>query len=189
MIIRDKALKILHEHIQNPNLRRHGLAVEAAMKALAGHFGETDMDKWGIVGLLHDADYEETKDDVAQHGLKTVEWLKAAGETDQEIFAAIAGHNYSRNGSAEPSDNLSWSVYCVDELTGLIVAAALVQPEKKLSSVTLESVQKKFNQNSFAAGVDREQIKMCQEKLGIPLPEFIKITLESMQGISTELGL
>lgn len=191
MISREQALEILYEHTKLENLRRHGLAVEAAMRNLATHFNTPagEVDKWTIVGLLHDADYEETKDRVERHGLETVGWLKAAGETDQDLLDAIAGHNYPRNNAKMPNNNLSWSVYCCDELTGFIVAVALVRPEKKLSSVTVDSVLKKLNEKGFAAAVDREQIKMCEEKLGIPLPEFVKITLEAMQEISRDLKL
>lgn len=191
MISREKALEILYEHTKNENLGRHALAVEAAMEGLAKYFNvpQDDVREWKIVGLLHDADYEETKNDVANHGMQTVEWLKSAGETDNEIMDAIAAHNYSHNGASAPSSNMAWSVYCCDELTGFIVAVALVRPDKKLSSVTVDAILKKLDEKSFAAAVDREQIKMCEEKLGIPLPEFVKITLESMQNISDQLGL
>lgn len=191
MVNREQALEILHEHTKSENLRRHALAVEAAMEVLARHFGvsEDETGKWKIVGLLHDADYEETKDDPSQHGLKTVQWLRDADQTDEEILGAISAHNYSRNGTAAPSNKMSWSVYCVDELTGFIVAVALVQPTKKLSSVSVDSVMKKLGDKSFAAAVDRVQIKVCEEKLGIKLPAFVEIILQSMQAISVELGL
>ncbi|MFZ5365931.1 MAG: HD domain-containing protein [Patescibacteria group bacterium] len=188
MISREKALEILHNNMRNQNLRRHCYAVESAMRALARKFGE-DEEKWGLVGLLHDADYEKTKDNPEKHTLLTVEWLKNAGETDSEIISAVLSHNFGHTGENAPKNNLEWSLYCCDELTGFIVAVALVMPDKKLSSVSVESVVKKFPQKAFAAAVKREQIAMCEEKLGIPLPEFVKITLEAMQIISGELGL
>ena len=188
MITREKALEILHANMQNQNLRRHCYAVEAVMRALARKFGE-DEEKWGLVGLVHDSDYEKTKENPDKHALLAVEWLKNAGETDPEIVSAILSHNFEHTGKNEPKNKLEWSLYCCDELTGFIVAVALVMPDKKLSSVSVESVVKKFPQKAFAAAVKREQIKMCEEKLGISLEEFVKISLTAMQGISEELGL
>jgi len=188
MLARSQSLELLHSHMQNPNLRRHCYAVEAVMKALARHFKE-DEEVWGIVGLLHDGDYEEVKKDPSQHTLKMYGWLKAAGEEDQRILEAILSHNFAHTGNNAPKNNLEWSLYCCDELTGLIVAVALVRPDKKLSSVTVESVLKKWNVKQFAAGANREQIEKCEEKLGIKLPDFIQIALSAMQGISADLGL
>lgn len=185
---REESLNLLHSHMQNPNLRRHCYSVEAVMRALARHFGE-DEEIWGIVGLLHDGDYEETKNDPKQHTLKMATWLKEAGETNQSILAAILSHNFAHTGQNEPNNNLEWSLYCCDELTGLIVAVALVRPEKKLNAVTVDSVMKKWDVKAFAAGVHREQIKTCEEKLGIKLEEFIRLALTAMQSIHEELGL
>lgn len=174
--------------MQSTNLRRHCYAVEAVMRALAKRFGG-DEDKWGIVGLLHDGDYEETKSNPSEHTLKMVEWLKAAGEMDEEILNAILSHNYSHTGQSAPKTPMEWALYCCDELTGLIVAVVLVRPDKKLASTTAEAVQKKWNQKAFAAGVNRKQIEQCEEKLGIPLPEFISIALSAMQKKHQDLGL
>lgn len=118
-----------------------------------------------------------------------VEWLKQAGETDEEIINAILSHNYAHTGQNSPKNKLEWSLYCCDELTGLIVAVALVKPDKKLASVTTDSIMKKWNEKSFARGVKREQIEECKPRLGIPLESFIQIALEAMQGISEDLGL
>ncbi len=188
MITREQALKLLHKNMQNVNLRKHCYAVEAAMKTLARHFKE-DEEKWGIVGLLHDGDYEKTKDTPEKHTLLMVEWLREAGETDKEILSAILSHNYAHTGQNSPNNKLEWSLYCCDELTGFIVAVALVRPDKKLASVTVDSILKKWNQKAFAAGVKREQIEECKPRLGIPLREFIEIILAAMQGISGDLGL
>lgn len=188
MFTREQALELLHQHMQNQNLRRHCYAVEAVMKGLAKHFGE-DINTWGIAGLLHDADYEKTKNDSTKHVVTIVSWLKEAG-VNEAIINAIYAHGWNYvEGCPEPKNNLEWSLYCCDELTGLIVAVALVRPDKKLSSVTVESVQKKWDNKSFASGASREQIAMCEEKLGIKLADFIGIALSSMQGISNELGL
>jgi predicted hydrolase (HD superfamily) len=191
---RDKVLKLLHQHMQNQNLRRHCYAVEAVMRALYRRLEDhqqtqKEEDKWGIVGLLHDGDYEETKDTPELHTMKMVEWLKKEGVKDKELIEAILSHNFSRTQQNPPKNKLEWSLYCCDELTGLIVAVTLVKPDKKLASVTADSVLKKWNSPSFAAGVDRKQIEECESRLGIPLRDFIEIALTAMQGISPELGL
>lgn len=188
MFSKNDAIKLLHKKMQNQNLRRHCYAVAAVMKDLAQHFKE-EGDLWEIVGLLHDGDYEETKPTPELHTLKMVEWLKQESGVKKEIVEAILSHNYAHTGQNPPKNNLEWSLYCCDELTGLIVAVALVKPDKKLSSVTLDSVLNKWKTTSFAAGVKREQIEECQNKLGIPLNDFIKIALSAMQKISSELGL
>lgn len=146
---------------------------------------------------MHDGDYEKTKETPEKHTLLMSEWLKAVNENDPEIHSAILSHNYAHltdakigdSGLHEPNSNLEWSLYCCDELTGLIVAVALVKPDKRLSSVTVDSIMKKWKEKSFAGGVKREQIEKCEEKLNIPLREFIGIALEAMQGIAPELGL
>lgn len=194
---KQEALELLHTKIQNQNLRRHCYAVGAVMRGLARHFNEKqpasaeryDEAQWEIAGLLHDMDYEVTKDDPTKHTHLAVEWLS---ETDvsKDVKDAILAHGWGYvDGNPEPSNNMEWSIYCCDELTGLIVACALVKPDRKLSSVTVETVKNKWNQKAFAAGVDRKQIEMCEEKLDIPLDEFIGIALSSMQEIHEDLGL
>ena len=184
---REKAWKLLNDHMKNQNLVRHCLSVEAAMRSLAGHFSE-DKELWGIVGLLHDGDYEEVKDKPELHTIKMAEWLKEAGETNEKLLSAILSHNFAHTGQNPPKNNLEWSLYCCDELTGFIVAVSLVK-DKKLSNVTVGSVLNKFPVNSFAARVNRDQIRMCQEKLNLELSEFIDIVLKSMQKVHNELGL
>lgn len=188
MITRDQAWLLLEKNMSSLNLRRHCLAVEAAMRVLARHFSR-DQEKWGIIGLLHDGDYEKTKDQPEQHTLQMVAWLKEMGEEDPEMILALLSHNFSHTNQNPPQNKLEWSLFCCDELTGLIVAVALVKPDKKLASVTVESVLKRWKEKSFAAGVKREQVGQCEEKLGIPLPQFIEIVLQGMQGISDQLGL
>lgn len=165
--------------IKNPNLIRHGLAAGACMKALAKRLGQ-DEKKWETVGILHDADYELTKDNPKQHG------LLITGQPE-DILEAIKFHNKDFIPAKESL--MGWGIYCCDELTGIIVACALVRPDKKLESVEVSSVMKKLPIKTFAAGAVREQIYLCEEKLGIPLPEFVEICLTAMKGISKELGL
>ncbi len=188
MITRQQAWELLNDHMKNQNLLRHCLSVEAVMKALAKQYRE-DEQLWGIVGLLHDGDYEEVKKDPSQHTLKMHKWLTDLGETDKRILEAILSHNFAHTGKNAPKNNLEWSLFCCDELTGLIVAVTLVRPDKKLATVTVESVMKKWDVKQFAAGVKREQIAMCEEKLGIKLNDFIGVALSAMQKISAELGL
>jgi predicted hydrolase (HD superfamily) len=190
---REQALKLLHSKMQNTNLRRHCYAVEAVMGALYKrlenhHQTKEGEEKWRIVGLLHDGDYEETKATPELHTIRMAEWLKKEGVTDKELLDAILSHNFAHTGQNEPKNNLEWSLYCCDELTGLIVAVALVK-EGKLANVTVESVENKWNKLAFAGGVDRKQIEKCEERLGIPLHEFIEIALTAMQNVHDELGL
>ena len=190
MITREVALKLLHEKMQNQNLRRHCYAVEAVMQALARHF-KKDEKKWGIAGLLHDADYELTKDKEPKknHTKHVLKWLKEL-EKDTDIYDTVAAHAWGFvDGAPQPKTKMQWALYCGDELTGLIVAVALVRPDKRLVSVTVDSIMKKWNSKSFAAGVDREQIEECKPRLGIELRQFVQIALEAMQGISKDLGL
>ena len=179
------ALKLVTDWTTNKNLVKHMLAVEATMGCLARHFNE-DEDLWKVIGLIHDADYEKYPE---KHPLVLIEELEKRNE-DSVIINAIKSHAWGyREGLPEPKTNLEWSLYCSDELTGLIVAVTLVRPEKKLSLVTVENVLSKWKKLDFAKGVDRENIALCEEKLRIKLPDFIQIVLTSMQDISSELGL
>lgn len=193
MITREKALEILYTHMPNKNLVKHCIAVEYTMKALCkkliDNASEEEIERWGRAGLMHDADWEETRGDFAMHTQKTVEWLKEAGETDERIFQAIYAHNYNHNQANPPKDPMEWSLYICDELTGFITAVALILPDKKLALVKVESILKRFPNKKFAAGVHREQIELCEEKLGIPLPEFVILVLTAMQAHAEELGL
>lgn len=182
---RQEAYKLLTEMVENKNLVRHGVAVEAIMKALARRFGE-DEEEWGIVGLLHDADYEVTDKDPQRHTLVISEKLAKLG-VSEKIINAIKAH--SDEIKPEKENLLEKAVYAADELSGLITACALVQPDKKLSSVSVESVMKKFPNKSFAAGAIREQIATCKDALGIELEDFVKLSLEAMQSVSDDLGL
>lgn len=192
---RDQALKLLHENMKNVNLRRHCYAVEAVMRNLykrlkSGKQTQKEEDIWAIAGLLHDADYEETKDDAkVAHTKEVLKWLEEL-DAHSDITDAVASHAWGHvEGAPEPKTKMQWALYCCDELTGLIVAVALVKPDKRLASVSVDSVLKKWNSESFASGVNRKQIEQCKPRLGIPLREFVKIALNAMQTISEELGL
>lgn len=188
LIAREEALKIVDSNIANKNLVKHCVAVEGAMRSLARHFGE-DEDMWGLAGLMHDADWEKTAEDPSIHTTKTIEWLKEAGETNEVLIEAIAAHNYMHNNHPEPKDNFEWSLSCCDELTGLITATTLMLPDKKLRSVKISSIMKKFANKKFAAALDRDHIALCETKLGIPLEQFMQIVLDGMIEKEQELGL
>src|SRR3990167_6559667 len=173
---RDEAYQLVVDWTKNPNLVKHMVAVEGIMRALAKHFGE-DEEAWGLAGLLHDADYEMFKDDPQKHPSKIFEELEKR-QVDERIINAIKSHAWGwKEDLPEPQTKMEWSLFCCDDLSGFIIACALVRPDKKLASVTLESMQKKWGQKSFAAGAKREHAELCQEKLGIPLSEFMQIAL------------
>ena len=190
------ALNLLHSKMQSVNLRKHCYSVAAVMRALAEYFAKKDKsadakamaDKWEIVGLLHDGDYEFTKTDPGNHAKLMAQWVRETGETDDELLTGIESHGWFHEGK-KPETKMQWALFTCDELTGLIIAVTLVRPDKKLANVTVENVLSKWKSKSFAAGVKREDIEHCDKELGIPLPEFIDIALKAMQGISSELGL
>lgn len=181
---RQEALDLLHKNVKNKNLRKHCYAVEAVMCSLAEHFGE-DKDLWGVAGLLHDIDYETTKDDPERHSQVGGEMLREAGLPDELVHAVIA-HNPAHG--VERTTLLDKALYAADPVTGLIVAAALISPEKKLASIDTQFVMNRFGEKSFARGANREQIKSCSE-MGMELEEFIGLSLKAMQEISDDLGL
>jgi putative nucleotidyltransferase with HDIG domain len=182
---REKLLNLLKENLKSPNLIKHSLAVEAGMRALARYFGE-DEEKWAIAGLLHDIDYEKTKGDPNLHSKVGSQILREMG-FDQEICDAILTHNEAHG--ILPLSRMAKALFCLDPLTGLIVAATLVLPSKKLKDLKVENVLNRFKEKSFAKGANREIIKKCEEYLGLPLEKFIEITLKAMQEISDQLGL
>lgn len=138
------------------------------------------------MGLLHDSDYELTKNLPEKHTLVLEE--KIGDKIKPEIMYAIKCHNFDNN-KVTPKSLMDWSIYTCDELTGFIIACALIHPDKKLNSVTVDFVQKRMKETSFAKAVNRNQIKLCEDKLKIPLAEFIEIVLGSMQKINKDLGL
>ncbi len=194
-LTRDQALDLVKTMLKNPNLVKHCLAVESVMQGVCENLKakhpelpseEFDVEEWGLVGLLHDADYEITGQDLSQHTLVISEKIRELG-ADTRIINGIQGHYEKIKPNRE--NYLEHAIYCVDELAGLITAVALVRPEKSLAAVTTDSVMKKIPQKSFAAGALREQILACEEELGIPLRDFVEIALTSMQGVAKELGL
>lgn len=184
MITREEALAFLRKYIRNENLIKHSLAVEAIMRGLARRLGR-DEEIWGLTGLLHDLDYEYTQDDPMEHGVVACEMLK--GLVPEEILDAIKAHNYKYT-SQVPTRSLEKALIAADAVSGLIIATALVMPSKKLSEVRVETLMKKFDDKSFARGADRRKISICYD-FGIPLKEFLEISLKSLQAIADDLGL
>lgn len=192
MINREEALQLLKKYIKTENTIKHMIATEAIMRALAKRFEPEKEEEWAMVGFLHDIDYETIDQETYEgHALKSVEILKEEGvDLPDSVYQAIIAHNYDRLGSEyNPKNKMDWSLFICDSLTGLIVATALVRPSKKLADVKVKSVMKKFKEKSFAAGTRREDIKLCEEKLGIALRDFVEIGLKAMQEVSDQLGL
>lgn len=191
---RADAYKLLNEMMQSKNLIRHGLAVEAIMKSLCRYLKEKhpelpdeefNEEEWGIVGLLHDADYELIGKDLEKHTLVTAERLRELGVSER-IIEGVRAHHW---GVKPTRDNImEKAVFCADDTSGLITACALVK-DKKLSNVTVETVIKKISKKDFAAGAKREQILASPDELGIPTEKFVGIALKAMQDISDEIGL
>ena len=181
---RDEAVSLVKEYVKRENLFKHILAVEAIMRGLARHFGE-DENRWALVGLLHDVDFEKTMDEPSKHALMAEEILK--GKVDEEIIETIKAHNYEHTG-VEPKTRMAKALIAADAVSGLIVAAALVMPSKKLSNVKLETLEKKFKQKDFARGVSRERILFCEE-IGIQREKFFELALDALKEVSEELGL
>lgn len=190
-ITHPKALELVHQYISDPITKLHLRESEVIMRALAKRLGE-DEEKWGIIGLLHDIDWELTKTNPTEHCVKCQEILKQAGASDF-LIETIMSHGYFNEMIPQLKDRQRTTViqHCLvaaETLTGLIIASALMMPDKKLASLSLESLKKKFKIKKFAEKCSRELILEC-EQAGIPLEEFLQIGLVSLQGISGELGL
>ena len=181
---REQAATLLHEWVQNANLRKHCYAVEAAMRAYAAKYGE-DAERWGLTGLIHDFDWERHPTPQL-HPMAGVEVLRAAGWPD-DVRRAVLGH---ATYSGVPRDTLmARALFACDELSGFLVACALVTPEKKLALVAVESVRKKMKSAGFARNVNRDDIVNGATELGVDLDEHIAFVRDAMLGIAGELGL
>ena len=180
---RERALEIVKKYTTKEITYRHLISVEGVMRALARHFNE-DEDTWGLAGLWHDLDYDETAEDFDRHTHLTVEWLRAEGMNDETILNAILAHKYPDHRHAL----IDTAIVHADAVAGLIVACALVRPEKA-NGMKVSSVKKKLKEKSFAPGVEREEIRNVEESLGIPLDEFLAIAIAGVQEIAPEIEL
>jgi putative nucleotidyltransferase with HDIG domain len=179
---RDEALTLVKQHLKNKNLVKHSLAVEACMRALAEKLDE-DIDKWGLAGVLHDLDYEITEKSPELHTTETVKILENLG-ISPDIIQSVKAHA----AMVPCQTKMDYSIFSIDPLTGLIIAATLMHPTKKLKDVDLAFVKRRYKEKSFARGAKREEIEQIRE-IGIDLDDFISICLEAMQGIDKDLGL
>ena len=181
---REEALALLREYNPTESLVKHGLAVEAVMRRFAGKLGG-DPEVWGIVGLIHDLDYERFP---AEHCRKTGEILRERGWPEEYIRAAVS-HGWGICSDVEPVSPMEKTLYAVDELTGLVATTALVRPSKSVMDVAVSSVKKKWKDKRFAAGVDRSIIERGAQRLGMELDELIGGAIEGMKDAAVELGL
>ena len=186
---RPETLALMHEYTASESLRKHMLAVEGAMRAYAGRFGE-DEERWAIAGLIHDFDYERFPNNAhsatEEHPAEGVRILKSKGYPD-DILQAILGHAHYTNTPRE--SRMAKTLFAVDELTGLITATALVRPSKSVHEVETKSVRKKMKDKAFARGVSRDDVINGATELGVDLDEHITFVIESMQARSADLGL
>ena len=181
---REEALALLRQYNKNESLIKHALAVEGVMRYMARKRGE-DEEKWGIVGLIHDLDYEQFPD---QHCKKTEEILKENDWPEEYIRAAVS-HGWGICTDVKPESEMEKVLYAIDELTGLVVTSALVRPSKSVMDMKAKSVKKKWKQKQFAAGVDRTIIENGAEMLGVELSELITDTIMGMRDVAVEIGL
>lgn len=182
---REEAWDLLRKYNTDEALLKHALAVEAVMGHYADIFGENDPEKWRVVGLIHDLDYEQYPD---EHCQKTRELLEREG-WPEEYIRAVQSHGWKICTDIEPLEKMEKVLYTIDELTGLIVATALMRPSKSIMDLTAKSVKKKWKQKGFAAGVKRDVVEEGANLLGMELNDIIEETIKGMQKVADELGL
>jgi len=184
MLTRQEAFSLVKKNVSKRNVIFHMLAVEAIMRSAARHFGE-DEEHWGLIGLLHDIDYEKTERTPEKHGLLAEEMLK--GLVPENVIRAVKTHNSQHTG-VKPESLVEKALVACDAISGLLVACALVMPSKKLAEVKVETVAKKFRDKDFARGADRERISMCEE-IGVSKEKFFEMSLDGLKSIASEIGL
>ncbi|MEM7821216.1 MAG: HDIG domain-containing protein [Candidatus Aenigmatarchaeota archaeon] len=181
---REEALELLNQNIKKEYLIKHSIAVEAIMRGVASFLGE-NIEEWGIVGLLHDIDFEKTENSPEKHGILAEEILRE--RVREDLIKVIKAHNFENNGT-KPEKNIEKALIAADSVSGLIIATALVMPSKKLEEVRVESIIKSFKDKTFARRCSRERITFCED-IGIQKEKFFEISLKSLQKIHEELGL
>lgn len=181
---REEAYQLLTEYNKSDNLIKHALAVEGVMRYMARKLGE-DEEKWGVIGLVHDLDYEKFPE---EHCQKSEEILKEKGWPEQYIRAVVS-HGWGLCSNVEPQTELEKVLYAIDELTGLVVTTALVHPSKSIMDVKVKSVKKKWKDKKFAAGVNRSVIEQGAQMLGMEITDLIADTIAGMQEVAEEIGL
>ena len=184
---REEALALLRKHNSDESHIRHALAVEATMRHFARKMG-SDEDLWGVVGILHDIDWEKTMSNPQRHCNLAPELLREAG-VDEEVIHAVQSHGWSLCTDVEPGNDMEKTLFTIDELTGLIITAGLVRPSKSLSDLEVKSVKKKWKDKAFAKGVNREVIRKGAEIMDMPLDEVIENTILALRPVEREIGL
>ncbi len=182
---RPQAYELLKKYNQNESLIKHALTVEAVMRHFAGLFGETDIQKWGIIGLCHDLDYEM----YPEEHCKKVRQILTEEKWPEDYIRAIESHGWGLCVDVKPLHKMEWVLYTIDELTGLITAAALVRPSKSILDMEIKSIKKKWKDKAFAAGVNRQVIEDGAKNLGMELDTVITETLEGMKKVAESIGL
>ncbi len=179
-----RAAALVTAHLHTVNMVKHSWAVEAGMRRMAEHLGE-DADRWALTGLLHDLDYEMTKDDFPRHGIVSGEILRKEGFADGAVLAAIIEHT----GNTPAESRMGRALYAVDPATGFIVACALMHPEKKVAVVPPDFMVKRFAEKRFAQGASRDQMRKAEEWFGLPVAEFLTLVRDGMAVRAAEIGL
>ena len=179
---RAEALALVRDKAEKETTVRHLISVEGVMRRLARHFGENE-DTWGLVGLFHDLDQDQTHDDAGRHAYQAAEWLREAG-VEERIVNGVLAHAHE----SYRTDQMSQAVVHADAVAGLLVAAALVRPQKA-EGMKVSSVKKKLKEKAFAPGVNREEIVEAEDRLGLPLDEFISLGIEGLQSVAAEIEL
>jgi uncharacterized protein len=182
---RQEALSLLKTHLMNDQLIKHSIATEAIMAAIALEAGENP-ERWGLIGLLHDIDFELTRDTPQRHTLEAETILRAAG-FDDDFISIIQSHNAEEIGR-QRERQVEFALSAAESITGMVVAAALVHPDKKIAAVKASSIRKRMKDKAFARAVSRERILEC-ERAGIKFERFVELSLESMAAIGHQLGL
>jgi putative nucleotidyltransferase with HDIG domain len=183
MLDREEALKLVNEHVKNDKLIKHMLAVEAIMRKTA-EFLAGDKEKWALVGLLHDIDFDEIEHP-KYHGVIAADILK--DKVDEEVITSIKSHNFENTGIM-PQSKMDYCLIAADAISGLIIACALMMPSKKMIEIKVESLKKKYKQKDFARNCSRENMLYC-EKAGIESDKFFEVALKALQEIAEDLGL
>jgi len=180
---REEARTLVRKYSEKDITFRHLVSVEGVMRGLARHFDE-DEDRWGLAGIFHDLDQEITHTDVERHGHQSVEWLRAEGFDDETVLNAVLAHAWEEN----QTDLMSRAIVHADGIAGLLVAVALVRPDKA-AGMKVSSVKKKLKQKAFAPGVERDKIEGVDESIGVPLDDFIAVSIGGLQDVAPEIGL
>ncbi len=180
---RDRAVEIVRKYADKDTTVRHLVSVEGVMRELAKMFGE-DEQRWGLAGLFHDLDQDQTHEDPGRHGHQSVEWLRAEGFDDEGVLNAVLAHAHAEY----RTDAMSRTIVHADGVAGLLVACALVRPTKA-EGMKVSSVKKKLKERSFAPGVERDKIWGVEEAIGVPMDEFIQVSIEGLQGVAAEIDL